>query len=103
LSKKIKLNIHQSQFCKLNCEDLGIELYGDIFQYVGKDKKGNYILANHLINRRIYLFEDTSFTLMPYHQSIRFLIDLALQTKDEKWFYDLCHQLEYECEDPYQE
>lgn len=99
----VNLKLHKTQFCKLNCNDFGEELYGSVMQYIGKDGKGNYILSNYIIGRKILVFDDTSFMLMPYTESIHYLIDLALDTMDKQWFDLLCYQLEHECEEPFEQ
>lgn len=42
---------------------------------------------------RIVLPSEHDFMVLPYEESLRFLIDLALHTKDELWFRELTERV----------
>lgn len=44
----------------------------------------------------VILPHDSCFETLPYIHSIRFLLNLALQTNDKEWFDELVYKLKYE-------
>ncbi|TVY06941.1 IDEAL domain-containing protein [Paenibacillus cremeus] len=47
-----------------------------------------------LDRERVVASCETQFEALPHPESLRFMIDLALQTRDEAWFRELVHRLQ---------
>ncbi|WP_134699253.1 hypothetical protein [Ammoniphilus sp. YIM 78166] len=45
---------------------------------------------------RIVLHKESQFETLPFKDSLQFLINLAIETKDREWFEDLTYKLCYE-------
>ncbi|WP_091212352.1 hypothetical protein [Paenibacillus sp. BC26] len=50
----------------------------------------------HANSEKITVSSEDGFEVLPYKGSLLFLIDLALELKDEKWVEELVYQLNYE-------
>lgn len=47
---------------------------------------------------RVVLETEFDYSVLPYKESLRFLIDLAMDLRDEAWVKELADQLLYRCQ-----
>ncbi|GEM_PF-2595593 len=92
------LNLHEGAMCKITSPTSKFE--GQIVQYerIEYYMQKPYFIFRNAEQRRIILDSDSGFSVLPYRESLEYVIGLALQTKDKKWFDELVYRWKHEAE-----
>jgi hypothetical protein len=87
------VNLHEGDLCVVNNDQHPYQ--GQIIRF----KQLEYVMQCPLYifeamdRHKVVLNSEFDFTMIPYKESLRFLIDLSIKTRDEVWFKELVDQL----------
>ena len=86
------LKLKRGQLCKVVTDEHIIVEKGEIIEYLNYNWMDGYVFKLS-DGKRVCFKDDTDFETLQSEADIKFLIDLALDTKDEDWFYELAFKI----------
>lgn len=92
------LNLQEGALCKITSPISKFE--GQIVQFERIEfyMQKPYFIFRNKDQKRVIVDSEAGFSVLPFRDSLEFLIGLALQTKDREWFNELVYRWKHEAE-----